>query len=440
MVRLFCYFACIVALLGSVYVSAVEFSLIGLSGDWESGEDDAIDVHFDKSGAGWRYQGVLGDTGKNYNLGAAYHRDENVIYFLGSDVFAGGGGGQTNPSAGQRQLYTASMDFTQIQAVSTTYLASATGNDLPQALTFADDQLYIVYRDGSIDRVDHTSGASTAFATLPATPKGVGIGYDDDAGRLIVTSGKFEGAKTIYAVDLDSAAVTELYSNISFDCLWQGLAYLGDAKMLAVGTGLEDCTELTEIDLNTGQFSLQPLYEFEHNNMTYNRYTTDENVVPSNFSIDLVALMRISPWRPDPPTMQSASAGDQEAEVVFDPPVRDGDSNITGYTLTEVNSGDTFGCLASPCTVTGLTNGESYRFTVLATNEVGDSGPSLSIEVSLPVPDSDGDGVIDTEDAYPADPSRWILAVTTLTPVILGFYAFLIALLGVRKMRSLSEN
>ena len=108
-----------------------------MSGDWESGEDDAIDVHFDKSGAGWRYQGVLGDTGKNYNLGAAYHRDENVIYFLGSDVFAGGGGGQTNPSAGQRQLYTASMDFAQIQAVSTADLASATGNDLPQALTFA---------------------------------------------------------------------------------------------------------------------------------------------------------------------------------------------------------------------------------------------------------------------------------------------------------------
>ena len=126
--------------------------------------------------------------------------------------------------------------------------------------------------------------------------------------------------------------------------------------------------------------------------------------------------------------------------MVFDPPVRDGDSNITGYTLTEVNSGDTFGCSASPCTVTGLTNGESYRFTALATNEVGDSGPSLSIEVSLPVPDSDGDGVIDTEDAYPADPSRWVLAVTTLTPFILGFYVLLMALLGVRKMRSLSEN
>lgn len=436
----FHYIVCLIALLGSAGASAVEFSLIGLSGDWELGEDDAIDVHFDEAGAGWSYDGVLGDTGKNYNLGATYHRDENAIYFLGSDVFAGGGGGNTNPSAGQRQLYTASMDFTQIQAVATDYLTSATSNDLPQALTFADDQLYVVYRDGSIDRVDHTSGTSTAFATLPATPKGVGIGYDDDAGRLIVTSGKFEGAKTIYAVDLDSAEVTELYSNISFDCLWQGLAYLGDAQMLAVGTGLEDCTELTMIDLNTGQITLQSLYEFENDNITYNRYTNHQDEIPPAFSIDLVALMRISPWRPDPPIMQSASAGDRETEVVFDPPVRDGDSDITGYTLTEVYSGETYECSASPCTVAGLTNGESYRFTVFATNEVGDSGPSLSVEVSLPIPDSDGDGVIDTEDAYPTDPSRWVIAVTTLTPAILGSYALLIALLGLRTMRSVPQS
>jgi len=168
-----------------------------------------------------------------------------------------------------------------------------------------------------------------------------------------------------------------------------------------VGTGL-DCTELAKINLSTGQVTTLPLYAYnEGNGVTSNRYTDSQDEFPAVTATDLVALMRISPWRPDPPTMKSATAGNTEALIDFDPPPRDGDSAITGYTLTEDGSGATHACTASPCTVTGLTNGQTYRFTVTATNEVGDSDPSQSIEVTLPLPDSDGDGVVDDVDNCP---------------------------------------
>ena len=79
---------------------------------------------------------------------------------------------------------------------------------------------------------------------------------------------------------------------------------------------------------------------------------------------------------PDAPTAASATAGDQSASVSFTPGFDEG-STITGYTVTAAdsttpaNGGQTASGSASPITVTGLTNGDSYTFTVTATNANG---------------------------------------------------------------------
>ena len=81
---------------------------------------------------------------------------------------------------------------------------------------------------------------------------------------------------------------------------------------------------------------------------------------------------------PDAPTGVAATGADGSASVSWTGPASDGGSPVTGYTVTSSPGGKTATCNASPCVVTGLTNGTDYTFTVVATNATGDSQPSVA--------------------------------------------------------------
>ena len=78
---------------------------------------------------------------------------------------------------------------------------------------------------------------------------------------------------------------------------------------------------------------------------------------------------------PDSPTQVSGSVGDQSVTVSFTAPTDVGGSEITGYVATS-NDGIGAAGSSSPITVTGLTNGTSYTFSVWAINALGYSSPS----------------------------------------------------------------
>jgi PKD repeat protein len=81
---------------------------------------------------------------------------------------------------------------------------------------------------------------------------------------------------------------------------------------------------------------------------------------------------------PSQPRNPAATAGDHSATVVWSTPSSEGDHPITGYTVTSSPDGKTCSSIAPDrtCTVTGLTNGQAYTFTIVAESIAGTSPPS----------------------------------------------------------------
>ena len=107
------------------------------------------------------------------------------------------------------------------------------------------------------------------------------------------------------------------------------------------------------------------------------------------------------PTAPGAPPAPVAAGGDGWATVTWSPPTSDGGDAITGYTVTSSPGGKTCAWTTGPrwCTVTGLTNGTSYTFTVRATNSIGTSpasSPSNAVVPAVPVDDL----------FHPLDPTR----------------------------------
>ena len=123
-----------------------------------------------------------------------------------------------------------------------------------------------------------------------------------------------------------------------------------------------------------------------------------QSVVSASFFLLLLivsiflSLVPVSAYAtaPGAPTIGPTSAGSGQVTVNFTPPVSDGGSPITGYTVTSSPDGITAPGTSSPITVTGLTNGRVYTFTVTATNGAGQtsipSAPSYNTTPRLYAP------------------------------------------------------
>lgn len=88
---------------------------------------------------------------------------------------------------------------------------------------------------------------------------------------------------------------------------------------------------------------------------------------------------------PGAPTEVSGSPGNNSATVSWLAPGSDGGSPVTSYTVSSSPGG--FSCTTSTrtCTVTGLTNGNAYTFTVSATNAAGTGAASIASAPVVPV-------------------------------------------------------
>jgi hypothetical protein len=104
--------------------------------------------------------------------------------------------------------------------------------------------------------------------------------------------------------------------------------------------------------------------------------TDSSTPTPESFTSGTITLT-IAAVTPGAPTIGTATGGNGQAAVAFTPPASTGGAPVT-YTVTSSPGGYTATGSGSPITVTGLTNGTAYTFTVTATNSAGTSPASAA--------------------------------------------------------------
>ncbi len=134
---------------------------------------------------------------------------------------------------------------------------------------------------------------------------------------------------------------------------------------------------------------------------------------------------------PGPPTIGSATAGDNQIRVAFAPPSNDGGSPVTFYTVACVpvagGASVTATGAASPITVFGLTNGVTYSCTVSANNTFGAGALSAASNQATPLA------------AAPSAAPQPVPSLAPTSEFALGGLLALLALAALRRRRDASE-
>jgi hypothetical protein len=280
---------------------------------------------------------------------------DSVTY--GNGVFVAIAGGSTTAA-----YSTNGVTWTESTLPSTQGMSIAYGNGV------------FVATSGGTSSAVSTNGSTWTLATMPAGASWTSIAYGN--GEFVAVSQN--STSVAYSANGTAWALTA----IPVDSYWFSVTY-GDGEFVAVnGNGLAVAYSSNGVNWSVSNL----LGNVEWESVTYGN---GEFVATSFNSTDAAALtigllIATPPSAPATPTASSASA--TSATVSWTAPAANG-SPISSYTVTSSAGGFTCTTTTSSCTVTGLTTGTSYTFTVAAFNGAGNSPaspPSNAVVPSAP--------------------------------------------------------
>jgi Fibronectin type III domain/Leucine rich repeat len=190
-------------------------------------------------------------------------------------------------------------------------------------------------------------------------------------------------SQTIPPFDVHTTNVTASGATLT----WRPISYTGDGGYYEVlafdpstntSTSVGRTTGKTATGLTVTGLPPGPDYAFAVRTVTP-PHGSQQNTVTSEVSDPATPASTA----PGAPTITSVTPADGTVTVAFTTP-SDGGSPLTGYTVTASPGGATTDGTASPLTVSGLTNGTPYTFTVHATNAVGPGPESTASAQAVP--------------------------------------------------------
>lgn len=194
---------------------------------------------------------------------------------------------------------------------------------------------------------------SSTNIVVPSAPTGVSASFTTGSSALVSwTAASSNGGATISSYTAVANDTTNpIYSGLS-------------------------CTTTTGTSCTISNLNVGDTYSFEV-------YATN-SLGDSNSS----SQVSVTPAPPGAPTGVSAAPSPGSSVVSWTAPSSSGSNAITGYTVTSSGGQTCITAGALNCTVTGLTDGDSYTFTVTASNSIGTgpaSSPSSAVMIPTPV-------------------------------------------------------
>ena len=175
--------------------------------------------------------------------------------------------------------------------------------------------------------------------------------------------------------------------NAQFTITWTAPTYDGGSAIIGynVSTNIGSFTLSTFVDGSTTTETITELYSLTEVVPIGTAFTFIVVAINAIGNSDPASSLSMTLIRiPDAPTNVTASAGNSQVTLNWTAPTNNGGSAITSYSVTSSPGNfqaTTADGLTTTATVTGLTNGIAYTFTVVATNVIGNSKTASSLSI-----------------------------------------------------------